>query len=149
MLREAGVHERMDAEGLVHEGVELLVSGKRVRVDLKALTGGKTVAGVYGQTEVTRDLMDARAADGAFNHLLGHENVQPHEMKGESLYVYERILKTHRIDCDYIAGCDSSTGLPTFHEVLTARARVSIRLAGTAVRHATGQPRVDLCPPRP
>jgi p-hydroxybenzoate 3-monooxygenase len=64
MLREAGVHERMDAEGLVHDGVELLVSGKRVRVDLKGLTGGKTVM-VYGQTEVTRDLMDARTASGA------------------------------------------------------------------------------------
>ncbi|NES10060.1 4-hydroxybenzoate 3-monooxygenase, partial [Pseudomonas laurentiana] len=64
MLREAGVSERMDAEGLVHDGVELLVAGKRMRVDLKALTGGKTVM-VYGQTEVTRDLMDARTASGA------------------------------------------------------------------------------------
>ncbi|RBL65482.1 4-hydroxybenzoate 3-monooxygenase, partial [Pseudomonas sp. MWU13-2625] len=43
MLREAGVARRMDAEGLVHEGVELLMGGKRVRIDLKALTGGKTV----------------------------------------------------------------------------------------------------------
>ena len=64
LLREAGVAERMDREGLVHEGVELLVGGRRQRLDLKALTGGKTVM-VYGQTEVTRDLMQAREATGA------------------------------------------------------------------------------------
>jgi p-hydroxybenzoate 3-monooxygenase len=64
LLREAGFHERMDAEGLVHEGVELQVAGKRIHVDLKMLTGGKTVM-VYGQTELTRDLMEARTANGA------------------------------------------------------------------------------------
>lgn len=74
MLREAGVSERMDAEGLVHDGVELLIGGKRVRVNLKELTGGKTVM-VYGQTEVTRDLMDARAASGAVT-IYSAENVQ-------------------------------------------------------------------------
>ena len=103
MLREAGVSERMDAEGLVHDGVELLVAGKRIRVDLKALTGGKTVM-VYGQTEVTRDLMDARTASGA-PIIYSAENVQPHEMKGENPYVtFEKGGETYRIDCDYIAG---------------------------------------------
>ncbi|WP_166363474.1 4-hydroxybenzoate 3-monooxygenase [Pseudomonas akapageensis] len=110
MLREAGVSERMDTEGLVHDGVELLVCGKRIRVDLKALTGGKTVM-VYGQTEVTRDLMDARTANGA-PIIYSAENVQLHEMKGENPYVtYEKSGETHRIDCDYIAGCDGFHGI--------------------------------------
>lgn len=56
LLREAGVAERMEREGLVHDGFELAFNNKRVHVDLKALTGGKTVT-IYGQTEVTRDLM--------------------------------------------------------------------------------------------
>ncbi len=110
MLREAGVSERMDAEGLVHDGVELLIGGKRVRVNLKELTGGKTVM-VYGQTEVTRDLMDARAASGAVT-IYSAENVQPHDMKGEKPYVtYEKDGQTHRLDCDYIAGCDGFHGV--------------------------------------
>lgn len=110
LLREAGVHERMDAEGLVHEGVELQVAGKRIHVDLKTLTGGKTVM-VYGQTELTRDLMEARTANGA-PAIYSAENVQPHDMKGESPYVtYEKNGETHRIDCDYIAGCDGFHGV--------------------------------------
>ncbi|MBD7977364.1 MULTISPECIES: 4-hydroxybenzoate 3-monooxygenase [Pseudomonas] len=126
MLREAGVSARMDAEGLVHDGVELLVGGKRVRVNLKELTGGKTVM-VYGQTEVTRDLMEARTASGALT-IYSATNVQPHDMKGEKPYVtYEKDGQTHRLDCDYIAGCDGFHGvsrksIPS--EVLTEYERV-------------------------
>src|SRR6185369_5961310 len=61
LLDEAGVGERMHREGLVHGGVELAFDGERHRIDLHGLTGGKQVI-VYGQTEVTRDLMHARAA---------------------------------------------------------------------------------------
>ncbi|WXL25477.1 4-hydroxybenzoate 3-monooxygenase [Ectopseudomonas mendocina] len=110
MLREAGVSERMDAEGLVHDGVELLVGGKRVRIDLKELTGGKTVM-VYGQTEVTRDLMEARAAAG-LTTIYCAENVKPHDMKADKPYVtYEKDGETFRLDCDYIAGCDGFHGV--------------------------------------
>jgi len=63
LLDEAGVGKRLHAEGLVHGGIELCFDGKRHRIDLQGLTG-KSVT-VYGQTEVTRDLMDARAAAGA------------------------------------------------------------------------------------
>ncbi|WP_243056123.1 4-hydroxybenzoate 3-monooxygenase [Pseudomonas sp. BP01] len=110
LLREAGVAERMDREGLVHEGVELLVGGRRQRLDLKALTGGKTVM-VYGQTEVTRDLMQAREATGA-PIIYSASNVQPHELKGEKPYLtYEKDGRAHRVDCDYIAGCDGFHGV--------------------------------------
>ncbi|HDS1769318.1 4-hydroxybenzoate 3-monooxygenase [Pseudomonas putida] len=110
LLREAGVAERMDREGLVHEGVELLVGGRRQRLDLKALTGGKTVM-VYGQTEVTRDLMQAREASGA-PIIYSASNVQPHELKGQKPYLtFEKDGRVQRIDCDYIAGCDGFHGI--------------------------------------
>ena len=63
LLTEAGVAQRLNAEGLVHDGFDLLFKGKRHRIDLTNLTNGKKVV-VYGQTEVTRDLMDARKAAG-------------------------------------------------------------------------------------
>ncbi|UCE30348.1 MAG: FAD-dependent monooxygenase, partial [Burkholderiales bacterium] len=64
LLDEAGVGERLHREGLVHDGTQLCFDGRRHRIDFAELTGGKTVT-VYGQTEVTRDLMDAREAAGA------------------------------------------------------------------------------------
>jgi p-hydroxybenzoate 3-monooxygenase len=63
LLDEAGVGARMRAEGLVHDGTELCFGGARHRIDFRALTGGRHVI-VYGQTEVTRDLMDARRRAG-------------------------------------------------------------------------------------
>ena len=110
LLREAGVSERMDANGLVHDGFELAFDGRSERIDLKALTGGKTVM-VYGQTEVTRDLMDARTAAGAVTYY-DAEQVQPHDMKSDSPYMtFERDGQAFRVDCDYIAGCDGFHGV--------------------------------------
>ncbi len=63
LLEEVGVAERLHREGLVHGGIELAFGGVRHRIDLKHASGGKTVT-VYGQTEVTRDLMDARRKAG-------------------------------------------------------------------------------------
>ncbi|MCT4705351.1 4-hydroxybenzoate 3-monooxygenase [Enterobacteriaceae bacterium H11S18] len=110
LLREAGVAKRMDAEGLVHEGVEFLFDGRRIPVPLKELTGGKTVM-VYGQTEVTRDLMEARReAEGVSFYNVG--NVQLFDLKGDSPYVtFEKHGETCRIDCDFIAGCDGFHGV--------------------------------------
>ncbi|HYQ49271.1 MAG TPA: 4-hydroxybenzoate 3-monooxygenase, partial [Pseudomonas sp.] len=110
LLREAGVAERMDREGLVHDGVELLVGGRRQRLDLKGLTGGKTVM-VYGQTEVTRDLMEARSASGA-RILYSVSNVLLHELKGQQPYVtFDHDGQQRRLDCDHIAGCDGFHGV--------------------------------------
>ncbi|PMZ89860.1 MULTISPECIES: 4-hydroxybenzoate 3-monooxygenase [unclassified Pseudomonas] len=110
LLREAGVAQRMDREGLVHEGVELLVGGHRQRLDLKALTGGKTVM-VYGQTEVTRDLMQAREQSGA-PIIYAANNVQPHDIEGPRPYLtFDKDGRQHRVECDYIAGCDGFHGV--------------------------------------
>lgn len=111
MLEKAGAAERMHAEGLPHEGIELLYFGKRHRIDLKKLTGGKQVM-VYGQTEVTRDLMDVRAAAG-LSTVYEALNVQPFDfLEGEKPRVrYEKDGQTHEITCDFIAGCDGFHGV--------------------------------------
>ena len=110
LLRQAGVSQRMDAEGLVHDGFELALDDRQVHINLKGLTGGKTVM-VYGQTEVTRDLMAAREAVGA-QTLYSASNVQPHDMKTEAPYVtFEKDGESWRLDCDYIAGCDGFHGV--------------------------------------
>ena len=110
LLREAGVGERMDAEGLVHHGVEFLFDGERIPVSLSELTGGKSVM-VYGQTEVTRDLMAARADIGA-PVIYGAENVALHEMKSDRPYVtFDKEGEPCRVECDFIAGCDGFHGV--------------------------------------
>src|SRR5687768_5774966 len=61
ILREAGVAQRLEREGLKHHGVEIAVGEQRYRIDFAAQTASLTV---YGQTELTKDLMDARHASG-------------------------------------------------------------------------------------
>ncbi|MBM9487931.1 4-hydroxybenzoate 3-monooxygenase [Pseudomonas sp. ICBG1301] len=110
LLREAGVSRRMDAEGLVHDGFELALDGQLTHIDLKTLTGGQSVM-IYGQTEVTRDLMAARAAAGAVT-LYEASNVQPHDLKTERPWVtFEHQGETFRLECDYVAGCDGFHGV--------------------------------------
>lgn len=108
LLDEAGAGTRMRAEGLPHDGFDLAFSGRHHRIDLHALTGKRVV--VYGQTEVTRDLM-ARREETSGVTVYEAQNVQPHDFDGTSPYVtYEKDGVTHRIDCDFIAGCDGFHG---------------------------------------
>lgn len=110
LLREAGVAQRMDAEGLVHHGVEFLFDGQRVPVALSELTDGKSVM-VYGQTEVTRDLMAARAASGA-PIVYGVSEVAIHDAKSDRPTItYLSEGETCRLECDFIAGCDGFHGV--------------------------------------
>ncbi|SEG16934.1 4-hydroxybenzoate 3-monooxygenase [Marinobacterium lutimaris] len=110
LVREAGVAERMDAEGHVHEGVELSVNGERHRINLKELTGGDVVV-CYGQVEITRDLMDARQAAKLETYYEASE-VQPHDVKSDTPYItFKHGGEEYRLDCDYIAGCDGFHGV--------------------------------------
>ena len=110
LLDQVGVGARMHREGLVHGGVELCFGGARHRIDLNGLTGGKNVM-VYGQTEVTRDLMDARAAAG-LKTVYEAANVSLHDFDGARPKVrYEKDGKTHEVECDFIAGCDGYHGV--------------------------------------
>ena len=109
LMREAQCGERMDKEGEIHEGFFISDNGKMQRVDLHKYSGGSSVV-VYGQTELTRDLYEARdKMKGVVIH--NAEDVQPHDLKSDKPYVtYVKDGVTHRIDCDFIAGCDGYHG---------------------------------------
>ena len=108
-LEEANVAGRLHREGLVHEGIEIAARGERHRIDFKALVGKSVV--VYGQTEVTRDLMDARRAAGA-KTVYEAEDVSLHGFDGSAPVVrYRHGGRTHELACDFIAGCDGFHGV--------------------------------------
>lgn len=110
LLREAKVGERMDREGQVHDGFALSFQGRVERIDLKALTGGKTVM-VYGQTEVTKDLMAAREPSGSIS-IYEADDVELHDFYGDKPSVtYTKNGQVHTIECEYIAGCDGFHGI--------------------------------------
>ena len=110
LLEEAGVSKRLHQEGLVHNGFDLVYENDHLHIDLKKLTNGRTVT-VYGQTEVTKDLMDARQESG-LTTIYGAENVSVHDYDTKHPKVrYTLNGQTHEIDCDFIAGCDGYHGI--------------------------------------
>jgi len=109
LIDEAGCGGRMHREGLVHHGIALSVRGRRHRIDFQRLVGGSVM--VYGQTEVTRDLMDARAAAGAPTHYEAL-NVTPSGYDGaHPVVTWQKDGVTHELHCDFIAGCDGFHGI--------------------------------------
>ena len=110
LLDAAGAGTRMHAEGLPHDGIELCFGGTRHRIDLNGLTDGKRVM-VYGQTEVTRDLMDLRA-DAGLATVYEAEGVNLHGLDGTRPTVrYTHGGVAHELVCDFIAGCDGYHGV--------------------------------------
>ena len=109
LLDEAGVGARLHREGLVHDGTQICVEGVRHRIDFKALTG-KAVT-VYGQTEITRDLMEARAEVDAPSIYEAYD-VGLHDFSGiHPRVTYRHDGKNGEITCDFIAGCDGFHGV--------------------------------------
>jgi p-hydroxybenzoate 3-monooxygenase len=109
LLLEARVGERMLKERLVHDGVALGFAGRSVRVDLKNLTGN-TVS-VYGQTEVTKDLIDSRiAADASLLFDAADVSVEGFD-RAHPIVRYQHAGQRHELQCDFIAGCDGSHGV--------------------------------------
>ncbi len=109
LLREAGIGERLDREGLVHDGTLLSLDGVSLRIDFKALVNKQVT--VYGQTEVTKDLMDARARDGApsfyeadVSRIDGLDND-----RARLHFTHQGQAKT--LACDWVAGCDGYHGI--------------------------------------
>ena len=110
LLAEAGVSGRLRKEGLVHDGFSLAFADRLHRIDLKGLTGGKAVT-VYGQTEVTRDLVEARARLAATT-VYEADAVEPRGFDGsapEVRFVSEGVETV--LACDFIAGCDGFHGV--------------------------------------
>jgi p-hydroxybenzoate 3-monooxygenase len=109
LLDEAGVGARMHREGLPHDGFDMCFDGQRHRIDLHGLTGKRVM--VYGQTEVTRDLMDARTAAG-LGTVYGASEVQLHDFDGSRPRVtYQLDGAAHEIEADFIVGCDGFHGV--------------------------------------
>jgi p-hydroxybenzoate 3-monooxygenase len=109
LLEEAGVGARCREEGLRHAGIELAFDGRRHRIDFDALIGAQVT--VYGQTEVTRDLMAAREACGATT-VYGAADVTLHGFDGDRPTVrYRKDGREHELACDWIAGCDGYHGV--------------------------------------
>lgn len=110
LLHEAGVGGGVSTNGIVHHSIELVFSGQRHPIDVTELTGGKVVT-AYGQTEVTRDLMRARAASGQTT-VYEAGDVTLHDFDSSAPHVtYTQGGQTHRLDCDFIAGCDGFHGV--------------------------------------
>jgi p-hydroxybenzoate 3-monooxygenase len=110
LLREAGVAERLVAEGEVHSGVDIAFRGDICRLDFDDLLGGKVVT-VYGQTEITRDLYEARdEMDGEIVHEA--DEVCLHDLDSERPGVtYRKDGETITLLCDFVAGCDGFHGV--------------------------------------
>ncbi len=112
LMRRAKVSERMDREGLPHDGIVMTFNGREEHVDLAGLSGGKQVM-VYGQTELTKDLYDAVLEDGNITVVFEARDVDPlgYLVQGRKpVLEYFKDGKPHSIECDYLAGCDGYHG---------------------------------------
>ena len=108
VMEKLGLEKRLQAEGLPHDGVILADGVRVIEIDVKGLTGSQVV--VYGQTEITKDLMDAAEARGV-QRIYEAADVQLFNIESEAPYVtYEKNGETQRIDCRFIAGCDGFHG---------------------------------------
>jgi p-hydroxybenzoate 3-monooxygenase len=109
LMRRIGVSERMDRLGLLHEGFALMDDGEKMRIPLHELVDTDVM--VYGQTEITIDLMDACELRGT-PLVFEARDVGLHAFDGAAPYVtYTKDGATHRLDCDFIAGCDGAHGI--------------------------------------
>ena len=109
LMQEAQVGARMLSEGIPHDGIRISYDDELFRIDFARLTGTPVV--VYGQTEVTRDLYDARDAAGG-KTVFRAENVQIHGANTDAPHVtYSEDGQIRRLDCDYVIGCDGFHGV--------------------------------------
>lgn len=110
LMRQARCGERMDREGEIHDGILIAHAGRLERIDLRRHSGGGSVL-VYGQTELTRDLYQARERmNGCLVH--GVEDVQPHDLHSQRPHVnYRKDGASLRVDCDFVIGADGSHGV--------------------------------------
>ena len=109
LLERVGVAGRMRREGLLHEGVALAVQDESFRIDFEALIGASVM--VYGQTEVTHDLIEASLQHGMALEFEA-EDVAINGLDGERPWLtWRKDGAEHRLDCDFVAGCDGFHGV--------------------------------------
>jgi len=111
LLREAQVGERMDREGLIHEGINIAFDGRMERIDFPKHTGGKVVM-VYGQTEITDDLMRAHIDEAGCTVLYESPALRVEDYDTDTpRIIYEQNGEQKELVCDFIAGCDGFHGV--------------------------------------
>lgn len=110
MLREAQVHQRMDKEGLIHEGFSPTFAGRMQRIDMHGLTDGKSVM-VYGQTKVTEDLINAHLEAGGIIKYEAPALVVEDCDTAKPRIIYEEDGQRKELVCDFVAGCDGYHGI--------------------------------------
>ena len=109
LIRAAGAGARMDTEGQLHDGCYLASNGRMFHVDFKGACGKQVM--VYGQTEVTKDLYTAQDAIGA-TVIHEAEDVALHDLTSDAPFVtFTKGGQSHRLDCDFVAGCDGFHGV--------------------------------------
>jgi p-hydroxybenzoate 3-monooxygenase len=110
LLREAQAGERMDREGLIHEGINIAFDGRLERIDFPKHTGGKVVM-IYGQTEITHDLMKAHIDEsgGIVHYEVPAIRVEDYDRDNPRI-IYEEDRKQKDLVCDFVAGCDGYYG---------------------------------------
>lgn len=109
LLKEADCADRMQREGLVHHGLQINFDGRSLRIDLDGLTGNPVV--VYGQTEMTRDLMAAREAEGGTTIYEAEAVGCSHLETDKPQIIFRRNEQQEVLICDFIAGCDGFHGI--------------------------------------
>ncbi len=111
LLREAKAGERMDREGLIHEGINIAFDGRLERIDFPKHTNGKVVM-VYGQTEITYDLMKAHIdeAGGIVHYEAPAIRVEGYDTESPRI-IYEQNGDQKELVCDFVAGCDGFHGV--------------------------------------
>lgn len=109
LVREAGAAKNMDTLGEVHDAVEFAFGDERIEIELEKLTGENVI--VYGQVDITRDMMEEREKRG-LETVYEADNVQPFDVKSDNPYItYEKDGVEYKLECDYIAGCDGFHGV--------------------------------------
>ena len=120
LMRRLGLDTRLKAEGLPHDGFHLADGERLIRIDVAELTGQQVT--VYGQTELTRDLMDA-TDDRGLEVIYGASDVALHDVAGDAPFVtYRRDGTDRRIDARFVVGCDGFHG-PSRHAIPAAAAQ--------------------------
>ncbi len=110
LLDELGLGERMHREGLVHHGIEIRFDGRRHRIPLTDLTGGRSIV-IYGQQEVVKDLIEARLARGG-PIFFGVDDVRLEGIDSDRPVVrFASEGRDEVLRCDFVAGCDGSHGI--------------------------------------
>ena len=120
LMERLGLDERLKAEGLPHDGFNLADGERLIRIDIADLTGKHVV--VYGQTELTRDLMDAREERG-LEVIYEAADVALHDIESDAPFVtFTKDGAERRVDCRIIAGCDGFHG-PSRRSIPASAAR--------------------------